>query len=716
MHKAETMKPCIAFFLLALVASCQAKTLIVDPGESGDAKTLMAAIYQAGNGDTIQIQPGDYAGAVVDRSVNITARGRVIVVGSLAITAPGCRVSDIIIKAGGKDPAVSLASPDNQLVGCTITGIATAVKVTGLNNSISDCRIDSPAGVEIFGANNDVLHSAISGSTAIRINGTWGGIISGCQISALQGIQIEDSKENNVTNNTFSGDGFGVVLTRSHSNDVSYNNFSRGYVSALDVVDSASNNLTNNYITGGKVGISLRGSQSCLVTGNICEKNERAGIFAEGSYQNQLVANNLSENGNGILLQGCAENSLISNQAYRNIYGISLRGSTKNMLRENVLWENSYNLRIDSGQGQSGSANYNFFLQDIDQSNLVDNKPTCYLIGKANLMAPEDCGFLGIVSCKNISAANLTLENSSSGVLLVNSSKCNIKNCSIMWAETGYLLQDSLACIVSHSKARDCRIGFVAESSSWCQFSYNQVRNCSAEGFRADNAQGLSLLGCKMQFCQIGMALHGSRLCRIQNCFANDNQEAGLELIKSYNCTLLGNAAKTNDRGIYLAGSNSCYLQANNVSENKVDGFSLQQLVYAIVLNNTALRNGQGIYVQSSRNLSITGNILGENSRFGLRMSSSMHCNISENNIYDNRMAGANLVDCAGSLLYHNVFANNGIQNAADNGQNQWDGGPKAGGNYWSDHPVIGNPADQPRQIPGGGVDRYPFQDPWGWL
>ena len=716
MHKAETMKQCIALFLLLFVASCQAKTLVVDPGELGDAKTLMAAIYQAGNGDTIQIQPGNYAGAVVDRSVNISGRGQVIIDGPLAITASGCRVSDITIKASGNDPAVSLVSSDNLLLGCTITGIATAVKVTGANNSISNCRIDSLAGVEIFGTNSDVLHSTISGSTAIRINDTWGGMISGCQISALQGIQIEDSKENIVTNNTFSGNGFGVVLTRSHSNNVSYNNFSRGYVSALDVVDSASNNLMNNYITGGKVGISLRGSQSCLVTGNTCEKNERAGIFAEGANQNQLIANSLSENGNGILLQGCAEDSLISNRAYRNVYGISLRGSTKNMLRENVLMENSYNMRIDSGQGQSGSSNHDFFLQDIDQSNLLDNKPTCYLIGKANLMAPENCGFLGLVSCKNISAANLTLRNSSAGVLLVNSTKCNIKNCSIMRAETGYLLQDSLACTISHSLARNCLIGFEAESSSWCQFAYNQASNCSAEGFRADNAQGHSLLGCKMQFCRIGMALHGSRLCRIQNCSANENQEAGLELIKSHNCTLMGNEAKTNDRGIYLTGSNSCYLLANNVSENKVDGFSLQQLVYANFQNNTALRNGQGIYIQSSRQLRLTGNILGENSRFGLRMSSSKDCNITGNNIYDNRLAGANLVDCAGSLLYHNVFANNGIQNAADNGQNQWDGGPKTGGNYWSDHPVNDNPADIPRQIPGGGVDRYPFQDPWGWL
>jgi parallel beta-helix repeat protein len=710
------MKLRIVLFLLVLVASCQAKTLIVDPGESGDAKTLLAAVLLAGNGDSIQILPGNYAGAIVDKSVNISGSGFVILDGSLAITAPGCKVSDITIKALGKDPAVSLASNDNQLVGCTITGIATAVKVTGENNSIKDCRIDSPQGIEIFGAKNEVLGSFISGSTAIRINSTVGSTISGCQISALKGVLIEDSQGNMVANNTFSGSGFGVVLTRSHGNNVSHNNLSPGYVSGLDVVDSNNCNLTNNNITGGKVGISLRGSQNCNVSGNICEKNERAGIFAEGAYQNLLVSNNLSGNGNGILLQGSLENSLISNQAYQNVYGISLRGCTKNMLRENVLLENSYNLRVDPGQGQSGSSNHDFFVQDIDSSNLVDNKPICYLVGKADLTVPRDLGFLGLVSCKNISAANLILKNSSVGVLLVNSTNCNIQNISTSRAETGFLLLDSQVCTISRSQARDCMIGFAADGSSSCQFTYDQARNCSAEGFRADNAQGLILQGCEIRFCQSGIALHESRLCRIQNCSVQENQEVGVLLSKSHNCSLMGNAAFSNDRGISLTGSNSCFLQANNASENRLDGISLQQLLSADVQSNIALRNGQGIYVQSSRNLLLTGNILGENSRFGLRMSGSKDCNITENNIYDNRIAGANLVDCIGNLLYHNIFAKNGIQNAADNGQNLWDGGPSVGGNYWSDHSVFGNPADVPRPIPGGGVDRYPFQDLWGWL
>lgn len=186
-------------------------------------------------------------------------------------------------------------------------------------------------------------------------------------------------------------------------------------------------------------------------------------------------------------------------------------------------------------------------------------------------------------------------------------------------------------------------------------------------------------------------------------------------LSKSHNCSLIGNAAFSNDRGIFLTGSNSCFLQANNASANEIDGISLQQLFLADVQDNIAIGNGQGIFVQSSGKLTIRGNILGENSRFGLRMSSSQDCNITENNIYDNQIAGANLVDCTGNLLYHNIVAKNGFQNAADNGQNQWDDGPAAGGNFWSDHQVLGNPADVPRQIPGGNVDRYPFQDPGGW-
>jgi len=162
-------------------------------------------------------------------------------------------------------------------------------------------------------------------------------------------------------------------------------------------------------------------------------------------------------------------------------------------------------------------------------------------------------------------------------------------------------------------------------------------------------------------------------------------------------------------------GSDSALLQGNNASQNEMDGISLQQLALAAILDNSALYNGQGLFIQSSSHLTVNGNVLSENNRSGLRMSGSHICNITENNISANDIAGINLVDCSGNLIYHNLLADNGMQNAADNGQNQWDGGSNEGGNYWSDIMVDGNPSNVPRQIAGGGVDRYPFALPWGW-
>ncbi len=103
-----------------------------------------------------------------------------------------------------------------------------------------------------------------------------------------------------------------------------------------------------------------------------------------------------------------------------------------NTLQKNIFRGNSYNLRIEPGQGWSESSDYDCFVQDIDESNLVDGKPVCYLIGKADLSVPGECGFLGLVSCRNIRAANLTIANSSVGVLLVNSSNCNIQNSNML--------------------------------------------------------------------------------------------------------------------------------------------------------------------------------------------------------------------------------------------------------------------------------------------
>jgi parallel beta-helix repeat protein len=170
-----------------------------------------------------------------------------------------------------------------------------------------------------------------------------------------------------------------------------------------------------------------------------------------------------------------------------------------------------------------------------------------------------------------------------------------------------------------------------------------------------------------------------------------------------------------NKEGINIVGSNGCKIDGCNASANSQDGLALLQLSDVRVTRNIALTNGQGIYVQSSKNIQIIDNNMSANTRHGLRMSMTSGCNITDNSFTRNQISGVNLVDCSGNNIYHNVFIDNVYQNAADNGDNLWDSGPKVGGNYWSDFKATGNPGDVSRIIPSNGVDRYPFQNPRGW-
>lgn len=714
------MRHLIIFGLLLLVATSQAKTLIVNPTGAEDAKTLSAAIALASPGDEVMVREGDYSGAVVDRSISITGRDRAVVKGTLTVTAPGCRISGLSIQADGSAPAIVLQSPDNVLVRCAVRGAGSGIRVEDQNNTVADGRIESVLGVELIGSGSRVLNSTFRGEVGIGIKSSSANTIRGCSFSATRGIEIESSEKNRIENNSFSGMmGFGVTLTKSSGNWISGNSLSGTYVSGLDVVESSGNNLSGNSITGSKLGISLRRSDNSSLIANVCRGNERAGIYSDRSFNNLLEGNILNGNGNGILLTGSGENMLFSNNASLNTYGISLRGAPKNVLKNNMFNDNAYNLRIDNGETSSaslGSSNQEFFLQEIDSSNQVDGRPICYLIGESNQEVPIGCGFIGLVGCRNILVRNQTLSNSSAGVLLVNSTACRIENVTLFQDEVGVHLRNCTAFVVSNCHSLACQTGFLAAGCRDGNFERDVAANSSSDGFYADGSLNLTWTECSALSSARGIALQGTRLGDVLNCNASENREAGIMLSNSHKCLLDGNQASGNERGIALSGSNACVLSRNNALLNQRDGLSLEQLSGTEVLENTARSNGQGLFIQSSARLLIQGNNLSENSRFGLRMSSSSGCNITDNSFVKNQFTGANLVDCRENFLYHNVFVENGIQNAADNGANQWDSGQISGGNYWSDHAVKGNPADVPRQIPAKGVDRYPFQEPWGWL
>ncbi len=716
------MKRLMLLSILMLIASAEARTLIVDPGGSGDFKTLTAAISMAQPGDEILLKPEIYEGVVVDRKLSISGLGEAKIRGkrgsALVVTAPGCKISNLSIEAGGSSTVVVLQSQDNIISKCIMQGGSKGVSISGGNNTLQDSDVQSGLGLEITGKACKVLNSTFRGDVGIRMDNSSENDVQDCKFPSATGVEVVYSSENRIENNSFSGIGFGVSLTRSTGNSIGENSISGQHMSGIDLLESNRNNVSENLIEGGKLGISLRGSENNSIFDNSCRRNERAGLYADGSFKNDIKDNELSGNGNGILLANSRENLLTDNRASLNTYGISLRGSMNNILRNNSMQSNSYNLRVDSGEESSAElaeSIQEFFLQNIDPSNLVDGRPVCYLMGGKDIQVPPECGFVGLVGCNNVSVVNQTISNSSAGILMVGSSSCRVEDCNVSRSESGVHLLNSKLWMVSNSSANGCKNGFIALASPDGLFENDRAENCSESGFRADGVLNLICNASYSNSCNVGISFLNSRLCSILNCRASQNKEAGIMLSSSHKCFLGKDEVSGNDRGVELLGSNACILTENRAVANSQDGFFLEQLSSAELSGNYASENGQGAFVHSSKRVKIDGNNLSENRKYGLRMSVSSECNVTENRFIENEVSGANLVDCTGNFLYHNIFVKNGIQNAVDNGENRWDAGPKIGGNYWNDHQVKGNPGNTPREIPSKGIDRYPFQSQGGW-
>ncbi|MCJ7443925.1 MAG: right-handed parallel beta-helix repeat-containing protein [Methanotrichaceae archaeon] len=714
------------FFLgfLMFVFTTEGSTFVVDPLGEGDFKTISQAILIADDGDTILVKPGEYEGILLDRTLRIiglTAKGAVIINGhdgnALRINAPGCVAENLSLIGAGKSEVLFVESSGNLIGHCDLKG-SIGISVKGVNNTFEECHLDSEVGMELASSRCNIINSTFRGNKGISIKNGSLNEVNGCSFHTGTGIEIISSTENTLSSNSLTGQFFGITLSQSSGNWIENNNISGQYLSGIDLLVSDGNNLSKNYINNCKLGISLRESDNNSLSDNLCKNNERAGIYSNNSRSNMFLENELIGNGNGILLTNSVINLLNSNKVHSNNYGISLRGSIQNFLRNNSMNKNHFNLRIDSGEISSAPlalSSFDFYIQDIDRSNLADGKPICYLINKSDLNVTNDYGFVGLIGCSNVSIQNQNISNSTAGILIVNSIGCAIRASNISHSEEGIAIMRSSNWIVNGSLADGCKIGFMATDSKNGQFFNDTALGSEEVGFKLLDSLNLSLTSSDTYMSGKGISLVNCRLCSLINCTANQNKDDGIALINSHKCLIAENKMQQNSRGLALFGSNACQILNNSLKENKLDGIVLEQLSSAELRGNSALNNSQGVFVQSSQKAKIEGNNLNQNIRYGLRMSFSSLCEIKENNFIRNEISGVNLVDCKDNLLYHNIFVENGYQNALDNGINQWNAGPKLGGNYWSDHEVSGNPGNSIKEIRTQGIDKYPFQDPGGW-
>jgi parallel beta-helix repeat protein len=711
----------LAIFLLLASSIADGRTLVVDPSGVGDSKTINGAIIAASPGDLILVRPGDYISTVdLKTRLEIEGEGQVSIksLGQSAfkVNADGCRISNISFIGSAGEPAIALLSGGNVVFGCTFKDGSVGVRDYGSNNTIQGCQARSSAGIEfVRAARSRSYDNVFYSPVGVRILNATACLVDGCTFLGIGGIELREARSNLLEDNVFQCQRFGIAMIWSSENIIAANRV-LGCTSGLDLTDSRSNKVTTNNLSGCKIGIRLARSELNRVDENSCTGSEREAIRLENSSQNVLTNNNLSSSTYGLLAIKSSQNRIDGTQAEENTYGMVLQGRGENTLRNNSLFSNVYNLKVDAGETSEESGRILPFVQDIDSSNTADGKPVYYLVEESDRILKGDCGFLGLVSCKNISASNMTIANSSTGTLLVGSTECKVENSTLLRCERGALMIESQGCIIEGSAAEDCQVGFFMEGSNKGLFSRSSAKNCSVSGFKLTKALEPVLSTLSASGGRDGIVIMNSKLGMVKGCNASNNLEAGMILSNSHKFTLEDNLISFNDRGISMAGSNSCSVLNNAALGNERDGIALEQLSDAKVSGNTAKENGQGIFIQSSKGLNLKDNNASNNTLYGLKMSSSIGCNITNNIFIGNVLAGVNLVDCSDNYLYHNIFSDNGYQNALDNSQkNHWDAGPMLGGNYWSDQAGNSNPGNVHREIPSKGIDRYPFKDPKAW-
>ncbi len=295
---------------------------------------------------------------------------------------------------------------------------------------------------------------------------------------------------------------YGIYFYNTNNSRVDNNNSIRYCGVGIALASSSNNSITGNNAGNGSYSICLWESSNNTITDNNVCSNLGANIYLKDSGYNDITSNNASSGAMGISLMGSDYNTITNNIASNNTiggygYGISLEDSSHNNLTNNTMDENRQNFYI-------GGSDISHFIQDIDTSNTVDGRSIYYRVNQQNQQVPDDVGFIGIVSSRNITVSDTTnydgilfsnvtnsrVENVNAsikgryGVRLFFSSDNTLSNNTASYDDIDYsfYLQDSINNSISNNSVSNSGTGFFLDTSSNNMVSNNSVSN-SGTGF-----------------------------------------------------------------------------------------------------------------------------------------------------------------------------------------------------------------------------------------
>ena len=187
---------------------------------------------------------------------------------------------------------------------------------------------------------------------------------------------------------------------------------------------SVSDNIVLNGVYGGVIGYNLSNSALCR---NHVDRCGLMGLHLDGNSAHCKIVNNTVTNClEGIELESSAGNLVEGNRLVSNNVSVMLNQcGSLNVFRRNNMTSYWYNIIV---WGWSLEA----FMQDIDDSNIVNNKTVYYLATLHDVVIdPSDypnLGYLTVVNCTNVTVRDFNVTHNGDGVLLAYSANCTFAN------------------------------------------------------------------------------------------------------------------------------------------------------------------------------------------------------------------------------------------------------------------------------------------------
>jgi parallel beta-helix repeat protein len=253
------------------------------------------------------------------------------------------------------------------------------------------------------------------------------------------------------------GNGAGIVVIITAKNtfvcNLTVQNAGYGFI----VRSSDSNYILDNTIILNERGIELQSSKNNTISSNTI-KNNIDGIYSDALSENNTIRENTLVNMyGGINILGNS-NTLIKNIVSNNgtrfplNYGIRLWNSYNNILRDNNMTGNDENFDLFGSKLRD-------FIHDVDESNLVNEKPIYYWVNQHDKQIPLDAGYVAVVNSTNITVKDIELSKNGQGVFFVYTNDSSIENVVASNNWIGLELYYSSNNVISGNKITNNKIG-----------------------------------------------------------------------------------------------------------------------------------------------------------------------------------------------------------------------------------------------------------------